>query len=396
MIRGLALRSLTSLRLRSILEYVIQPLKAGLTDSSGYVRAAAVVGVLKVFHLSPDTVRESDLVDVLYNMVRDRDAQVVSNALLALNEMLADEGGVALNQAMAHHLLNRIREFSDWGQCTVIDLLTKKYVPANEDELFGIMNLLDVCLKVANSAVVLGTTACFIKMTAGLPDVQRQVFLRLKTPLLTLMASSSPELAYAVLSHVALIVDRAPGVFDDDFKAFFCKYTEPGAVKALKMGVLPKVASPGNAREIVAELTEYVTGVDAELSRTAVRSIGAIAVLVPVPAVVDGVVEALLECVEADAEYVRAETVMVTQELLRVHPDRAASVIPSLHRCLKRMEDPAGKAAVIWMIGEYGQLIDDAPYLLEPLVDGVRAEESVAVKSELLAATMKLFFKRPP
>lgn len=29
MIRGLALRSLSSLRLRSILEYVVQPLKAG-------------------------------------------------------------------------------------------------------------------------------------------------------------------------------------------------------------------------------------------------------------------------------------------------------------------------------------------------------------------------------
>lgn len=151
-----------------------------------------------------------------------------------------------------------------------------------------------------------------------------------------------------------------------------------------------------SCREIVAELTEYVTGVDAELGRTAVRSIGEIAVRVPTPTVVDGVVEALLECVEAEAEYVRAETVVVLQELLRVHPDRAASVIPSLHRVLKRMEDPTGKAAVIWMIGEYGQLIDDAPYLLEPLIDGVREEGSVAVRCELLTATTKLFFKRPP
>lgn len=53
-------------------------------------------------------------------------------------------------------------------------------------------------------------------------------------------------------------------------------------------------------------------------------------------------------------------------------------------------------AAVIWMIGEYGQLIDDAPYLLEPLVDSVGDEESITVKCELLSATVKLFFKRPP
>jgi hypothetical protein len=52
-----------------------------------------------------------------------------------------------------------------------------------EDEIFGIMNLLDPALKVANSAVVLATTKCFLKLTAALPELQMQVFLRLKTPL---------------------------------------------------------------------------------------------------------------------------------------------------------------------------------------------------------------------
>lgn len=257
MVRGLALRSLTSLRLLSILEYVIAPLKASLNDASGYVRAAGVLGVLKVFHLSPDTIKDSDMVDTLYNMIRDRDPQVVINAILTLNEILADEGGIIINQAIIHHLLGRIKEFSDWGQCAVIDL-TSKYTPANEDELFGIMNLLDTCLKVANSAVVLATTKCFLALTATLPELQRQVYLRLKTPLLTLQASASNEIAYAVLSHVALLVQRADGVFDDEYKQFFCKYAEPSCVKALKLAILPKIANGSNAREIVAELTECV------------------------------------------------------------------------------------------------------------------------------------------
>lgn len=124
------------------------------------------------------------------------------------------------------------------------------------------------------------------------------------------------------------------------------------------------------------------------------RAIGDIAVRVPAAA--EPVVESLLELIEMDAEYVRAETVVVMQDLLRSYPERAASVIPSLHRCLKRMEDANGKAAVIWMIGEYGQLIDDAPYILEPLIDGLSHEESVPVRLELLTATVKLFFKRPP
>ena len=255
MIRGLALRSLSSLRLRSILEYVVTPLKAGLTDSSGYVRQAAVMGVLKVFHLSPELVKDSDMIDTLYNMIRDREPQVVINALMSLNEMLSEEGGVVINQAITNHLLTRLREFSDWGQCIVMELLCK-YAPANDDELFGIMNLLDPWLKVANSAVVLATTKTFLKMTAEAPELQRQVYLRLKTPMLTLMASSSSDIAYAVLAHAALIIERAPGVFDDEFKQFFCKYNEPSPVKALKLGVLPKVANGANGREVVAELVE--------------------------------------------------------------------------------------------------------------------------------------------
>ena len=310
MIRGLALRALTSLRLPSILEYVLQPLKSALADSSAYVRQAGVLGVLKVWHLSPEAVKEADYVDALYGMMRDRDPQVVINCVSALNEILADEGGIAVNTAIVHYLLGRLRELSDWGQCLVMDVVAR-YTPANEDELFGIMNLLDGCLKVAHSGVVLGATKCFLAFTAGLPDIARQVALRLKTPLLTLCASSSPEVAYAVLSHVSLMIERQPGVFDDEFKQFFCKYNEPGAVKALKVAALPRIASPTNARDIVAELAEYVGGVDAELAIAAVRAIGDIAVRVPPAAEV--VVEALLELVEMDAEYVRSETVVVMQ-----------------------------------------------------------------------------------
>jgi len=242
MVRGMALRSLTSLQLLSILEYVLAPLKVALTDTSGYVRCAGVMGVLKVYQLSPGTVKASadttgtgasaggggEWVDTLYAMMRDRDPQVVITCINVLTEILADEGGIAINQAMIVYLLGRLKEFTDWGQCVVMDL-TSKYTPASDDELFAIMNLLDGCLKVANSAVVLACTKCFLALTASLPDIQAQVFLRLKTPLLTMMASSSYELAYGVLEHVALIVQRAPGVFDDEYKQFYAKYNEVSA-----------------------------------------------------------------------------------------------------------------------------------------------------------------------
>lgn len=45
--------------------------------------------------------------DVLYQMLRDRDPQVVSNCISALSEILASEGGMVVNAKIAHYLLNR-------------------------------------------------------------------------------------------------------------------------------------------------------------------------------------------------------------------------------------------------------------------------------------------------
>lgn len=52
MVRGLALRSLSSLRMESMLEYVEQPMKKALQDVSPYVRKTGVMACLKVIQIS--------------------------------------------------------------------------------------------------------------------------------------------------------------------------------------------------------------------------------------------------------------------------------------------------------------------------------------------------------
>lgn len=48
MVRGLALRSLSSLRMESMLEYVEKPMRKAFGDISPYVRKTGVMAVLKV------------------------------------------------------------------------------------------------------------------------------------------------------------------------------------------------------------------------------------------------------------------------------------------------------------------------------------------------------------
>lgn len=43
------------------------------------------------------------------------------------------------------------------------------------------------------------------------------------------------------------------------------------------------------------------------------------------------------------------------------------------------------QAAVIWMIGEYGQLVEDGPYILEALIDDFANEKARVVRLEVRA-----------
>lgn len=52
-----------SYRLPDLVEYIVEPLLAGLSDHSSYVRRSAVMGCVKMFHLIPDFVEGIELID---------------------------------------------------------------------------------------------------------------------------------------------------------------------------------------------------------------------------------------------------------------------------------------------------------------------------------------------
>lgn len=80
-IRGLALRSLSSLRVKNLVEYLLAPLEKGLRDNSGYVRSMAVMAVLKLHHLAATTCHDHEYPEILKTMLtKDPDPQVLTHA----------------------------------------------------------------------------------------------------------------------------------------------------------------------------------------------------------------------------------------------------------------------------------------------------------------------------
>ena len=340
MTRGLALRSFTGLRLPNVAEYLPKVIGDGQKDQSPYVRKTAVMGCVKLHLLCPDAITHSDLVDTLYTMLRDRDPQVVANCVCALDEILHAEGGMVINKQIIHHLLNRIKDFNEWSQCLVLERVAR-YKPDTQQETFDIMNLLEERLKHANSAVVLAATKVFLNLTQDMPAVHEQVFARLKAPMLTLMTGGIFEQGFACLKHIALLTQRAPSVFSDDFKHFYCRYNDPACVKLLKLEILTAIANAKNVGEAVEEIAEYVTDPDTTVARGAVHSIGRMGVKVPACAGI--VVDQLMRFLEVDIDYVSAEAILAMKNLLRKYPECHERIIHGVGTFLRKIDEPEAK-----------------------------------------------------
>lgn len=84
---------------------------------------------------------------------------------------------------VCHFFLCRIKEFSEWAQCLVLELVAK-YVPSDSNEIFDIMNLLEDRLQHANGAVVLATIKVFLHLTLSMTDVHQQVLVYYFYPLI--------------------------------------------------------------------------------------------------------------------------------------------------------------------------------------------------------------------
>uniref|UniRef100_G1KAG2 AP complex subunit beta n=2 Tax=Anolis carolinensis TaxID=28377 RepID=G1KAG2_ANOCA len=389
MVRGLALRSMCSLRMPGIQEYIQQPILNGLRDKASYVRRVAVLGCAKMQKLQGDCEVDGALVNELYSLLRDQDPIVVVNCLRALEEILAHEGGVVINKPIAHHLLNRMPDLDQWGQSEVLTFLLR-YKPRSDEELFDILNLLDSYLKSSSCSVVMAATKLFLVLARDFPHVQTDVLVRVKGPLLAACTSESRELCFAALCHVRQILDSLPGHFSSHYKKFFCSYSEPYYIKCQKMEVLCKLVNDENVQQVLEELRDYCTDISAELAQGAIFAIGKIA-----RTYTEQCVRILTELLELKQEHITSAVVQVFRDLVWLCPQCTETVSQALPGCEENIQDSEGKQALIWLLGVHGERIPNVPYILEDFVDNIKSETFSVVKVELLTALVRLFIARP-
>ncbi|XP_028116716.1 beta-adaptin-like protein A [Camellia sinensis] len=124
----------------------------------------------------------------------------------------------------------------------------------------------------------------------------------------------------------------------------------------------------------VTELCEYAANVDIPIARESIRAVGKIALQ---QYDVNAIVDRLLQFLEMEKDYVTAETLVLVKDLLRKYPQWSHDCIAVVGNISsKNVQEPKAKAALIWMLGEYCQDMQDAPYVLESLIDSWDDEHS--------------------
>lgn len=122
------------------------------------------------------------------------------------------------------------------------------------------------------------------------------------------------------------------------------------------------------------------------------RAIGKLAIKIE-PAAQE-CIDSLLELVSTKVSYIVQEATVVIRNIFRKYPNRYESIISILCQNLDSLDEPEAKSAMIWIIGQYADRIENSDVILDDFLYTF-SEEPVEVQLALLTATVKFFIQRP-
>lgn len=395
LIRGLAIRTMSCIRVQNIVEYLSEPLRNAIQDKNPYVRKTAAVAVAKLYDLDPSMAVDNGFIDMLEEMLSDQNPMVVANAVASLSEISSGSNQIQLTYTSKtiKTLLAALGECTEWGQIYILDSLAT-FEPKSIKEAEMIAERVIPRFQHANSGVVLSAIKIVLRMMSYIEDENILTLYRNKihAPLITLI-NSEPEIQYVALRNISLVVQKYPQIFNNgDEKIFFCKYNDPIYVKIEKIETMIKLANERNISNLLLEFKEYATEIDVEYVRKAVRAIGRCAIKLESAA--QECIDVLLGLIATKVNYVVQEAIIVIKDIFRKYPGKYERIIGTLCENLDTLDEPEAKASMIWILGQYAERIKNADELLEVFVDSFLDEPPV-VQLQLLTAVVKLFLKRP-
>uniref|UniRef100_A0A8C9GVV2 Beta-adaptin appendage C-terminal subdomain domain-containing protein n=1 Tax=Piliocolobus tephrosceles TaxID=591936 RepID=A0A8C9GVV2_9PRIM len=143
---------------------------------------------------------------------------------------------------------------------------------------------------------------------------------------------------------------------------------------------------------IINELSEYISDDNIEIAQKAIHSIGRIALKIPKS--ISRVVElALSYFLPMNVSHICSATIKMLVDILRKYEEYNKVIIEEIIKYDNKLIENEGIISYIWIVGEYCEYIEDAPYILEDYVE--KTDGSYLFMLELLTASLKVLYRRP-
>ncbi|UKK00625.2 hypothetical protein MACK_000699 [Theileria orientalis] len=414
-IRSLALRNLSSFGTNLSNEYATVSVLKKMFDPSDSVKRTAIIGSIRIYKSNctvygNDSKNTFDLLQDLKMALRSKNVHVMLDSMCAVSEIADYEWKIPLSTRTVIYLTNCLKNMDEWEQCSVLELLWT-YKPADREEMFDLMNLLDDKLRHNSSAMFLATAKCFLMWTKNELFLQLEVVRRLQDPFISLINRSRNEISYVLLVNILCLIVNVtqllldnPGFEDEEnsisnydipfveyYELFYCHYDDPTYIKNVKINILLSICTEKNCVNIIRELNEYVSESNHDIANKSIIALGIVALKLPDQ--LPFLIKQIKDIYNFNLPHLNASVLYVVRTLFAVYPECSSDLLEIVKDPSEVITYPEAKAHHIAILGDYGCDLDHTPYTLEDYIDDPNRTDTMTL--ELLPASIKVFLKRP-
>ncbi|KAI7890136.1 adaptin N terminal region-domain-containing protein [Mucor mucedo] len=430
-IRAMALRVMSGIRVPVISPIVLLGIKKCITDPSPYVRKTAAHAIPKCYSL--DSSQKESLVEVIATLLKDRSNIVIGSTIMAFNEVCPNR--FDLIHPCFRKLCSLLGDCDEWGQMSILGVLIrygrnqflnpnpngedesrvqpKKQIIANNKSFYSSSDdsdksdtdeveidhvveldvdhelLLKSCiplLQSRNSGVVLAVAKLFYYLS---PATEAE---KIAKPLVRLLRSHR-EQSYVVLSNIATMSLKRPYLFESSFQHFYTQSSEPVFIRDTKLDILTTIATEANIHTLLTELQQYVKSPNKDFVAATIQAIARCATTVPTAS--DKCLRLLMKLLRSRNELVVAESVLVLTRLLQVPNDERSKSVIALVKLLETLQVPMARANILWLVGQYAETLPKVgPDVLRQAVKNFVKEDNIT-KLQILTLSAKLICLNP-
>ncbi|KIM27499.1 hypothetical protein M408DRAFT_24439 [Serendipita vermifera MAFF 305830] len=373
LIRAMALRVLSGIRVNMIGSIMALAIKKCATDVSPYVRKTAALAIPKCLSLDDSLRRE--LMAILTTFLNERSPLAIGTVLVAFNAVCPDR--LDLLHPHYRRLCRLLPDADEWGQVTLVNLLVRyarrmlskphvveesagSTVESTDPDLRLLLTGAEPLFMSRNPSVIVAVARAFYYVG---PPSERT---RIVSPLLRLLHTSF-EVERVAVEELYLLARDHPDLLSSHYSRFYLRSSDPTSTKLAKLRILVKIMKSANASAILSEFDNYVHDCDDAVAAAATNAIGSCARLLPEHT--SRCISMLIQLMKDPQDAVGSSAVRVLKDLVQISASpsttgiaegivsvqKPTEIVESLARQLDDVRHPRAKACVFWLVGQYAE-----------------------------------------